>query len=275
MTPPTLPADARALLAACRREPGDDTARLVFADFLDENGEDARAELIRVQVELSSQHQNSECPKCRERFPNWRSPKQGCCPGRAELLRHQRELLSANPGWLAMPCPECHNIEKPRSTCPTCEGAGDLFVRQFHGDDDEPPQRRPIATPDRGLVVLTAPASRCWETAVTGQHWDPASDTMRGGKTVTRPTPWLRAVAACPWVAEVRVNDVRPYHNGKGWVWYNGARPRHSLDASPSANLPMTVFKLLTERERWQDYPTELAAVHALSRGLLAWALEG
>jgi uncharacterized protein (TIGR02996 family) len=39
-------------LAAIAAEPDDDTHRLVFADWLDENGQPERAELIRVQVEF-------------------------------------------------------------------------------------------------------------------------------------------------------------------------------------------------------------------------------
>ena len=38
-----------AFLRAIFDAPDDDTPRLVYADFLQENGEDDRAELIRVQ----------------------------------------------------------------------------------------------------------------------------------------------------------------------------------------------------------------------------------
>jgi uncharacterized protein (TIGR02996 family) len=57
-----LAPDLRALLAACRSAPADDTPRLILADWLDENADDAgispddaraRAELIRVQVDLA------------------------------------------------------------------------------------------------------------------------------------------------------------------------------------------------------------------------------
>jgi len=41
-----------AFLRAIFDAPDDDTPRLVYADFLQENGEEARAELIRVQCEL-------------------------------------------------------------------------------------------------------------------------------------------------------------------------------------------------------------------------------
>jgi uncharacterized protein (TIGR02996 family) len=44
--------DQDALLAAILANPDEDTARLVFADWLEENGQPARAELIRLQCRL-------------------------------------------------------------------------------------------------------------------------------------------------------------------------------------------------------------------------------
>jgi uncharacterized protein (TIGR02996 family) len=45
--------DGDALYRAILAHPDDDTARLVYADWLDENGEADRAEFIRVQIELT------------------------------------------------------------------------------------------------------------------------------------------------------------------------------------------------------------------------------
>src|SRR5262245_63809047 len=44
-----------ALLRTIRAEPDDDTARLVYADFVEEEGDAARGEFIRVQVALARQ----------------------------------------------------------------------------------------------------------------------------------------------------------------------------------------------------------------------------
>jgi uncharacterized protein (TIGR02996 family) len=44
--------DREAFFASIREHPDDDTPRLVFADWLDENGDCAHAELIRVQCEI-------------------------------------------------------------------------------------------------------------------------------------------------------------------------------------------------------------------------------
>lgn len=45
--------NAHAFIAAIRDTPDDDTPRLVFSDWLEDHGEPARAELIRVQCELA------------------------------------------------------------------------------------------------------------------------------------------------------------------------------------------------------------------------------
>ena len=45
--------DRAALYAAILANPADDAPRLIFADYLDENGEPERAEFIRAQVELA------------------------------------------------------------------------------------------------------------------------------------------------------------------------------------------------------------------------------
>ena len=63
-----------ALRAAIAAFPEEDTPRLVFADFLDENGDSERAEFIRVQIELE------RTPKADPRF--------------VELWRRETELLA-------------------------------------------------------------------------------------------------------------------------------------------------------------------------------------
>ncbi|HEY1190616.1 MAG TPA: TIGR02996 domain-containing protein, partial [Gemmata sp.] len=49
--------DRDALMAAIAAHPDEDTPRLVFADWLDENGDPERAEFVRAQI---ARHQNSD-----------------------------------------------------------------------------------------------------------------------------------------------------------------------------------------------------------------------
>ena len=44
--------DELALLTAIIAHPDEDTPRLIFADWLDENGHPERAEFVRVQIEM-------------------------------------------------------------------------------------------------------------------------------------------------------------------------------------------------------------------------------
>ncbi len=60
--------EQRAFWAAIRANPDDDTARLVYADWLQENGDETRAEFIRVQIEQTAMFSPSAlCSDPRER----------------------------------------------------------------------------------------------------------------------------------------------------------------------------------------------------------------
>jgi uncharacterized protein (TIGR02996 family) len=74
-----------ALLAAIIANPECDTARLVYADWLQEHGQEDRAEFIRVQVELES-HQCNELSPYQQHAP---SPANGPCFG-CERVRSLR-----------------------------------------------------------------------------------------------------------------------------------------------------------------------------------------
>jgi uncharacterized protein (TIGR02996 family) len=77
--------DLRALLAAIVSDPADDTARLVYADCLEENGDATRARFIRLQVEAERLHVNSNA--------------------RAELEREAQALFDEHwIGWWAEVC---------------------------------------------------------------------------------------------------------------------------------------------------------------------------
>ncbi len=77
--------DGEHLLQAILDDPADDTGRLVYADWLEEQGEVGRAELVRVQVEMAGHLQQYSFPVDRVSF----------------LRRRERELLSVHRStWL-------------------------------------------------------------------------------------------------------------------------------------------------------------------------------
>jgi uncharacterized protein (TIGR02996 family) len=110
----TTSTDEAALLAACAANPNDDHGWLVLADLLDYSGYNARAELIRVQVELA------------------RLPKGN--PGtRSRLASRESAIIAANPTWT----PECavcfgtgrrnrygHESDYHRTDCEACSSTG-------------------------------------------------------------------------------------------------------------------------------------------------------
>src|SRR5262245_20887851 len=75
------------LLQAILDDPDDDGVRLVYADFLEEHGQPAKAEFIRVQIELA------------------RDPRRGDLEARerALLKEHEEEWLARYGEWAHFP----------------------------------------------------------------------------------------------------------------------------------------------------------------------------
>ena len=85
-----------ALMRAILTDPADDTPRLVFADWLEENGEGARAEFIRLQIQLERMPRGRTTVlgrPCVGEVPEWRVA--------CRLKLRERELFEAHAaGWV-------------------------------------------------------------------------------------------------------------------------------------------------------------------------------
>jgi uncharacterized protein (TIGR02996 family) len=100
--------DGAILLAAVLANETDDTARLVYADWLQENGQEARAEFIRVQVELawpepgSSTRPSITGTVLRMLNPLGRAARRehGGAVARRDALRGRERDLWATPGLM-------------------------------------------------------------------------------------------------------------------------------------------------------------------------------
>jgi uncharacterized protein (TIGR02996 family) len=97
-------ADERALLAAITADPAADTARLVYADWLDEHDRPARAEFIRTQVEAGRHHPDSA--------------------RRAEFDARARALLAEH--WVSWWAPVCEAVGLPVPKRPRASRLGRL-----------------------------------------------------------------------------------------------------------------------------------------------------
>jgi uncharacterized protein (TIGR02996 family) len=87
-----------ALYRAVMLHPDDDTPRLVFADYLDENGEGDRAEFIRTQIELPTVRYDGCCDRVGNGLEvsgtQLKVVRCGC--RRSDLLHRERDLFNAH-----------------------------------------------------------------------------------------------------------------------------------------------------------------------------------
>jgi uncharacterized protein (TIGR02996 family) len=90
-----------ALLEACWENPGDDALKLVLADWLEEHGEDARAEVTRLQVALKDARQSAkERDKLSKRLLALRTVHQGAWLGPALADFGVQYVAEFCGGWL-------------------------------------------------------------------------------------------------------------------------------------------------------------------------------
>lgn len=277
----TLNRDRTAFLAAIKASPDDDTARLVYADFLDEHGKEAddhdRAELIRVHFQIDEvdaiEHTclpnggyESTCPAC------------GAYCESERLHNRADELIDAHPEWTRWPCPECGGGHRASEyagyhggPCMAC-GNGDLLQRMAEIDYDMLEMKRIAVEWDRGFpgwVTLST-----WNDAVTYPQlracsWcegtgreriaDAAGDMDdvdcrkcggHGDVSKEYPTHRLKALAQLPpWgvpLRGVRIGEAKPDRNGAGWCWFDRDRiDQQTSFATPKSRIPSVIFRLL------------------------------
>lgn len=236
---------ADALLSYVCQHPSDDVARLAYADLLEEQGEDARAEFIRVQVELWARRDEYDSYDLMERGPTYDA-----------LQRRERELLEAHyREWMHADLgPLCDHLHWRGATNTYCRG----FVAE---------------------VALTVeafaggPCGQCsgWFQANQGDSGCPA---CRGtGKTPGHAAALFRAAP----IERVTLSDRTPYYNGAGYAWFNSGRVSPSPDVPDASELPEELFRLLAggvSGFRWRAYPTAhdaLAAAALLLGRRRAW----
>src|SRR5262245_17230006 len=84
--------DEKGLLAAIWDDPHDDTPRLVYADWLDDHGQNARAEFIRIQCQLARLEEEDETLQRVELAARenqlWKKHAKGWKAGLPKLLRN-------------------------------------------------------------------------------------------------------------------------------------------------------------------------------------------
>lgn len=224
----TTDPEGAALLRAILMHLAEDTPRLMYADWLQEHGDEGRAALIRVQVELARLHEaghglraTKECPASAYSRANpiaggQMTPKCRKCEDAFEIECRESELLHAanRREWARVPWGQ--------------GGKGDAFDWQLTGPPTVAPPESGVwsasyplacATPHwhRGFVGRVDVPALSWVCEFVPPKWDNPPEW--------RVTPWALAVAAAHPVTE--------------WVIPE--------PLSPVQELPPAVFRLWAE----------------------------
>ena len=248
------------LLAEIAASPEDDTLRLAFADWLDEQpttrtcpicrgtGEGVKTGAYSWRVcecggtgtvpDTAADRDRAEFVRLDvERHRRWPDFARVCEADRPTAYADWRDLAAiekrllyigtAHPVWSRCPCPECvipyvgatvsHGAGGGRN-CLTCDGTGDLFLRDRRLEDEtltEDPQPR---------TVTFSPGFPDSVTCTLAEAF--AADGT--------PTPWALAVVRLTPVVRFRLTDRAPQNSIRypEWFrWYVGA----DRDEIPSA----------------------------------------
>ncbi len=192
-------------LQAIIANPAEDVHRLVYADWLDENGDPARAEVIRVQVELEPLRQHGHGT---ERLHGGDCP---ACSRIARLEYRERKLLSDHIGkWriVVEVCPEVGSFV----VCPAV-----VFRRGFVAEvsctmaDWLAHGQQIVSENPIEKVTITDKKPRHWQTTNKGRrdHWSWTVNRPQNGLVFRSEADaidalshdcllWAKAGIACP-----------------------------------------------------------------------------
>ena len=255
------------LVAAILAAPDDDLPRLVFADWLEENGEADRAAWIRIQCELER-----TMPDRRPWYipGNW--PDKVRPTSRQNLERHiwakavESEMVL---DWFKV---FAHNSVSEA-------GVGIIWGDdQMSDTDDDDGTECPRATIRRGFVseVHCTLADWCGDDGGEPILFEsPAADYG-----VVYPSRLRRAgigpqiVRRHP-VERVVLVDREPWQTGNRWSWWTESTAE-TRPYEVASSLPQDVFRLMHGHNNYytdsRAFPTREDADKAMSAALIAWA---
>jgi uncharacterized protein (TIGR02996 family) len=246
--------DGDALLRAILLRPDDDTARLVYADWLQENDGNVPCEVCA--------RKGCECP---QHVPNHYANRaalirvqcelarlRGNATRRAELVFRENQLHDAHAlAWAPVPCPVCEGSgNQPGDAydlgrCDGCDGDGYAPLEW-----------------ERGFVV----AVRCR-----------MGDVLRWSNSEAWTlTPWARAVADAHPVERWEIVDREPWHvSGTNRLhWWVDADREQPVDGVPETCLiPRAVMLAMPDEHRSPSNRRAVFVTAALARAALAFAV--
>lgn len=252
--------DREKFLYAINTEPTEDHHRLVYADYLQENGAPERAELIRVQVELGTYHR----PGGMFEMPGRDSEKLHI----AGLFAREESLLRAySSAWRRPPCPECDGkghfmVRDPipygdryKENCKACTGTGytgPLSARHLGPGQWE---WKHAVTYVRGFPVVSVQFAEIG-TAIRPDDETPIPWDFRNG--------WLAWAVRCVREegASFKVEGREPGHGLTGsWYWYGRDNPTvPDGELPPLAALPIVICQKMDWYTKCKHQPFTSAA---------------
>jgi len=269
--------DEADLLRAVFATPDDDLPRLVYADWLTENGEPEYGDFIRVQVELARWREYVAPPEILEIANSGRMYSQSAIDlitekarehndRRDALRKRERELQRLTPQWVGVKLSDPHY---------------EPCLDEYGGEVIYGPLRMGFR---RGFVesVTCALAALLGETCrrCNGGLWIGEFDTSDRRCPAKcnkgRVGGCAAELFASQPVTTVTATDKEPYESGisLSWLWFEDDNGRA---ANETHYLPRVIFDLLygypipTENfpRSHKEYPTRDAAVDALSAALV------
>lgn len=275
--PPTT--DEQAILAKIYADPADDTARLVYADWLDDlanelserpkedrGGRDvgevrAKAEFIRVQCELASASQTGA-------EKTWWLRRM--IRERALLAAHEAEWRKAGP------CPRCYVRVAPKWVrtavsrgCGNCDGTTDVGALTERTETGEWARKVEF---DRGFIgTVQATFEEVFEQRYA--RLDALDSASEYPTVLWVPTPRALAWMRHATVTRVVLTDREPAESSgteipKGLWFFRDYSARVAVFPS---DLPTVLFEslrgcqILDDEEHLRCYPTREAAIDALA----------
>ena len=233
--PSTLPIPERdAFVRSICENLDDDTSRLAFADWLQEHGEDAQAEFIRLQI-ASARH----------------APRAG-----HDLGEEFDAVLAMDAKAAKLLAVHCKDWLPP---CPVCGGTGDdgghAWDRGMKGECKYCKAAGHIGECCRGLPYsVSVRLEDAFTPVLAGDH---AEHAAHGDY---RPSLWaLNTLRQFPTIERVFLNDQTPFDycgsDGRidpdSWQWWDSTSPsaQHDLTGDPTGYLIPLLFNRL-----WQDW---------------------
>lgn len=266
------------LLRAIVLNPSEDTPRLMLADELDAlagtDAERARAELVRVQVELAKYGAS------REVKAHWLSTRQEMStlalqdvnPQKEKLHRRETELLKAHSSaWRCPPCPRCSGrklVEIAHAThkCKVCDGTGSAGplserVKQWDAVNSVEVWKHTV-TYVRGFPVVRVPFAEM--RAFPSDVWDWNA-------------VWLAWAMRCVREegATFSVEGRATHWHGKAHCWYDANRSHKSGATPEEAELPTLIFdRLKNNGGRLAEYDEPVLGLTDLDRAVTALVVD-